>query len=486
MESPNDFLIRLLHQSPSLSATEVEGLANWWRRERRSEEALIDFLVRQHIFVAGAAKTVALMQKHYVSFPDESHLYETDGIERIRLRNQAPSSPGVQDTMSARVEETVGPPAPTPPRRELSGAEHHAHPTEAVRIPTASTFPEIPTVQTAGRNPRSLQIGSVLGKCLLTELLGQGGSGMVFRALHQGLNIPVAVKVLQRDALERDPRVYERLKAEARLLAQLNHPAVVRVLDFEDDAAFPYLVLEYVEGFTLSDLIHQSGSIRPHRAVRIVMQVAEGLAAARKIGIVHRDVKPANVLLTRDGHAKVADLGLAVVVDGLSRYSLGVGSAHDEAAGTVAYMSPEQFSAENGLDHRADIYSLGATFYHAITGQPPFTGGTHLEIMLKHAQEMPVPPHLVVREITPSCSAVILKMMSKDPAQRYPSYDELLPALAELSARSVASTPLPGTLPTIGGESSGSQRSSLWQSWFSSFRRPASPARKESDVRHPS
>jgi serine/threonine protein kinase len=309
---------------------------------------------------------------------------------------------------------------------------------------------------------------------------------MVFRALHQGLNIPVAVKVLQRDALERDPRVYERLKAEARLLAQLNHPAVVRVLDFEDDAAFPYVVLEYVEGFTLSDLIQQSGSIRPHRAVRIMIQVAEGLAAARKVGIVHRDVKPANILLARDGHAKVADLGLAVVVDGISGYSLGVGPASDEAAGTVAYMSPEQFSSASGLDHRADIYSLGATFYHAITGLTPFTGGTHMEVMLKHAQETPIAPHVVVQEIDPAYSAVILKMMAKDPTARYESYDALLQALAELAAHSAFVVPQSPGLSTANVESSVRQSSSLWQTLLSSFGRSTTPSKKESDVRRSS
>jgi hypothetical protein len=160
---------------------------------------------------------------------------------------------------------------------------------------------------------RTLEIGSVLGKCLLTELVGQGASGVVYRALHKTLNIPVAVKVLQIEGGGVDPAVVLQFRAEARLLARLSHPNIVRVLDFEDDVRFPYLVLEYVEGLSLAELISQSGRVRTDRAVRVIVQICEGLSAARKLGVVHRDVKPANILLGKEGSAKLADLGLWTV-----------------------------------------------------------------------------------------------------------------------------------------------------------------------------
>jgi serine/threonine protein kinase len=306
---------------------------------------------------------------------------------------------------------------------------------------------------------RSLQIGSVLGRCLLTEKVGQGGSGIVFRALHQGLNIPVAVKVLAVEALKGDSAAAGQLRAEAQLMAQLNHPNIVRVWDFDDSGDFPYLVMEYIHGLTLRELITQSGALRANRAVRLVSQVAKALACALESGIIHRDVKPANILLTREGGvAKLADLGLAVLVGGriAGAVSSGTGSSGASApagpggaagssaggagtpggemmVGTAAYMSPEQAMAAGAVDHRSDIYSLGATFYHAVTGQVPFKGRSLMEVMLKHAQEPPVPPADLVADVDPAVSDLIVRMMAKDPGDRPQGYEELLAELGEIA-----------------------------------------------------
>src|SRR5262249_22903622 len=149
-----------------------------------------------------------------------------------------------------------------------------------------------------------------------------------------------------------------------------------RVWDFEDDPALPYLVLEYVEGQSLSDLINRDGPLELTRAIGIIGQIADGLAAAQRLGIVHRDVKPGNILLSHDGLAKLADLGLAICVDN----ELGEGSPSHTMAGTVAYMPPEQARSPGTIDHRSDIYSLGASFFHLVTGQIPFQGATRMEV----------------------------------------------------------------------------------------------------------
>jgi tRNA A-37 threonylcarbamoyl transferase component Bud32 len=278
-----------------------------------------------------------------------------------------------------------------------------------------------PAPAPAARDGNPLAAGSVVGRCLLLRPLGEGAYGRVFHAHHQTLNIQVALKLLQPSLFE-DPRVHEQLRHEAQLLARLNHPNVVRVWDFEDDPARPYIVMEYVEGPSLADLIGQCGRLAPDRVVQLLRQAARGLNAAWKLGIVHRDLKPANVLLTRGGEAKLADLGLAVVVG-----PGGVGRT--EAAGTPLYAAPELCSAPGTVDQRSDLYSLGATFYHALTGAAPFAGSSVAEVMLRHATDSPAPPHERVPGLPPGLSAVILRLLAKDPDYRYQDYEELLTAL---------------------------------------------------------
>jgi hypothetical protein len=310
------------------------------------------------------------------------------------------------------------------------------------------------------------RVGMQLGKCLLTEKIGQGGSSVVFRALHRTLDVSVAVKVL---LMDNNPgsEIMASLRGEARLLAKLAHPNIVRVLDFEADGPFPYLVLEFVEGLSLAELISQSGRLRGDRAIRIAMQVADGLKAAAALGIVHRDIKPANILLTREGEAKVADLGLALVADHAVPADSGSGSDSSQGmslneasslrslVGTMAYMSPEQAAGAERLDHRSDIYSLGATLYHAVVGQPPFKFGSMLEMMRKHATEMPVPPAQAVPEVGAKLSAVIMRMLAKRPEQRFSGYDELQSALT--ACLGGAPPPADQRPPSSSGRRSGSR-----------------------------
>jgi serine/threonine protein kinase len=240
------------------------------------------------------------------------------------------------------------------------------------------------------------------------------------------LDIPIAVKMLR---LHGESNVYAQLKTEACLLAKLNHPHIVRVWDFEDDREMPYLVMEYVEGRSLGQLIKENGPMRPERAVQVIGQIADGLAAAFQLGIVHRDVKPGNVLLTKDGMIKLADLGLAVFVNGDGGSPVGHG-----LAGTVAYMPPEQSLSAGVVDHRSDIYALGASFYHLLTGRIPFEGATRMEVILKHAKEPLVPPDELVSGVPQEISLVIAKMMAKSVNDRYQTYDELLQDLLHLDA----------------------------------------------------
>jgi len=276
--------------------------------------------------------------------------------------------------------------------------------------------------------------GDLIGRCLLIEPLGRGGSCAVFRALHQGLNLPVAIKVLQFEASMAPHQAYEQLRTEARLLAQLDHPHIIRILDFEEDPLQPYLVLEMVEGPTLSELIRQSGRLSLDRASEVIGQVVEALAALWALGAVHRDVKPGNIFLTRCGTAKLADFGTAMLVE----QAAGEADTGDVVAGTAAYLAPEQFLAPSVVDHRADIYALGATFYEAVTGRMPFEGSSRADLLMKHAKDNPVPPHEVLPALGPRVSDVILTMLAKDPDERYQDADELRQALAWLLGKEPA------------------------------------------------
>lgn len=266
--------------------------------------------------------------------------------------------------------------------------------------------------------PVAVHAGAQVGKYLLLEQVGKGGAGVVYRALHTTLKTLVAVKFLRTDTHDEGGR--ERLAREAQLLAQMSHPNVVRVLDFEDHPERPYVVMEFVDGLTAADLIAQSGRLAPGRAVEVALDVAAGLSAAHALGIVHRDVKPGNVLVARSGGSKLVDLGLAT----RARLDTADGPSSGAIEGTVGYMSPEALSA-GPTDHRADIYSLGATLFHLAAGRLPFVGNSLTAVMMKHLHQPPPVLHELVPEAPAQLSALIQTMMAKVPGQRFQTYADL-------------------------------------------------------------
>jgi ferredoxin/tRNA A-37 threonylcarbamoyl transferase component Bud32 len=374
----------------------------------------------------------------------EMNRFQCENIARPADANPAPVPPSMPvpaaRAVPARVLPPTSPAKPLPPVAPQPASRCEDKPQASRPTPShAGTKP-------AGHPNKRFAIGATLGKCMLLEKIGQGATGTVYRAMHKTLNIAVAVKVLQFDDSESDRHRYTKFQSEARLLAQLNHPNIVRVWDFEADPFAPYLVLEHIEGLSLDELIRQSGRLQVDRAVPIIEQVAQALAAAWQLGVVHRDVKPANILLARDGTAKLADLGLALIVENEPNGSSK--EAGPGLAGTVAYMSPEQAARADSVDHRSDIYALGATFYHAITGRFPFSGRTRIELLYKHANEPARPPQEIVPDLPAAVSAVILRMLAKKPENRFQDYADLRAALLELQAipeRPASSASLGGT-----------------------------------------
>ena len=269
----------------------------------------------------------------------------------------------------------------------------------------------------------SQQQGPVIfnGRYELHRRLGRGGMAEVYLARDQLLDRAVAVKVLF-PALATDPGFVERFRREAQSAAGLNHPNIVGVYDWGEANGTYFIVMEYVEGESLAELIQAQGRVDPDRSAEIASDIAAALGFAhRNGGVIHRDVKPGNVLITPEGTVKVADFGIARAISDTSDQNL---TKTGSVMGTATYFSPEQARGA-GVDPRSDVYSLGCVIYEMVTGRPPFQGDNAVAIAYKHVQEAPVSPRLVDPAIPDTLEAIILKCLAKNPANRYPSAQDL-------------------------------------------------------------
>ena len=257
----------------------------------------------------------------------------------------------------------------------------------------------------------------------LGEILGFGGMSEVHLARDLRLHRDVAVKVLRAD-LARDPSFYLRFRREAQNAAALNHPAIVAVYDTGEASTprgpLPYIVMEYVDGVTLRDIVHNDGPMPPRRALEVIADACQALNFSHQHGIIHRDVKPANIMISRAGAVKVMDFGIA-------RALADTGNPVTQTAaviGTAQYLSPEQARGEQ-VDARSDVYSLGCVLYEMLTGEPPFIGDTPVAVAYQHVREDPVAPSHKHSGISPELDAVVLKALAKNPDNRYQTAAEM-------------------------------------------------------------
>ncbi|HZU56064.1 MAG TPA: Stk1 family PASTA domain-containing Ser/Thr kinase [Actinocrinis sp.] len=274
----------------------------------------------------------------------------------------------------------------------------------------------------------------------LGAVLGRGGMAEVFMARDIRLGRAVAVKTLRAD-MARDATFQARFRREAQSAASLNHPAIVAVYDTGEDyiggVSLPYIVMEYVDGSTLRDLLHSGRRLLPERALEITSGVLQALDYSHRNGIIHRDIKPANVMLTRAGAVKVMDFGIARAMG-----DQGMTMTQTSAViGTAQYLSPEQAKGET-VDARSDLYSTGCLLYELLTGRPPFVGDSPVAVAYQHVREAPLPPSHHDPEVPAVADAIVLKSLGKHPDERYQSADEMRADIERaLDGRPIAAAP---------------------------------------------
>jgi eukaryotic-like serine/threonine-protein kinase len=298
--------------------------------------------------------------------------------------------------------------------------------------------------------------GSVLGeRYVLQGLAGEGGMAAVWQATDQVLDRPVAVKILHARLAE-EPSFLERFRAEALTSARLTHPNIVNVFDTGNEDHTAFIVMELFDGETLRDRLNREGHLEPDDAVEIMLQVLSALQFAHENGLIHRDVKPANILVGADGRVKVTDFGIAKAA-----YDTGDPTTTGSVLGSVPYMAPEQVEG-TGLDARSDVYACGATLYEMLTGRPPFEAETTLAAAMMRLTRDPVPPRAVRTGIPRALDAIVMRALAREPDRRFASAEDMATALSRLQVGG-GPTPRPRTAAPTHAPAG---RSGAFRSWM--------------------
>jgi serine/threonine-protein kinase len=305
-------------------------------------------------------------------------------------------------------------------QRKLREAGKHVRLVDILVKAGVVTKSQLKRLSNAAGDTMSHSLQQIPGFHILQKI-GAGAMASVYKAKQLSLDRIVAIKVLPK-RLSEDPAFVERFNKEGRAAAKLSHNNIVQAIDVGEYAGYHYFVMEYVDGKTVHEGQAKDRAYPEAKALDIVIQIAEALQHAHARGLIHRDVKPKNVMITRDGTAKLADMGLAREVADVEAAAAEKGRAF----GTPYYISPEQIRGVENVDFRADIYSLGATLYHMVTGRVPFEGATPAEIMHKHLREPLIPPDHLNSALSTGLAEVVERAMAKKRERRYQSTSDML------------------------------------------------------------
>lgn len=306
-------------------------------------------------------------------------------------------------------------------------------PTDASKIASAMVDAKLLTSWHTDKLLAGKYKGFFLGKYKLLGHIGTGGMSSVYLAEHVRMQDKRAIKVLPRTRVK-DATYLARFQLEAKAIASLSHPNIVLAYDIDNEGDTHYIVMEYVEGVDLQVLVRRDGPLPPSEAALLIAQAADGLQHAHQRGVIHRDVKPANLLLDLEGKIRLLDMGLALVA-AQEEESLTI--VHNEnVLGTADYLAPEQAINSHNVDHRADIYGLGCTLYFLLTGKPPFPDGSLAQRIAKHQREMPPSIRKTRNDVPGELEGICVKMMQKDAQYRYQSAADAADALRKFAAHS--------------------------------------------------
>lgn len=388
-------LSRYLEERHGISADAMRRLMSEWGESG----TFADFLVQKNLLSRSTARTLEAVRNGYVDMSLDTVL-------------------GISRSAAPLIVEEAPAPQPTEPAKAAAPSAD-AEPVSAPRALEAARPVKV-------SRPMS---GLRFGRYVLQEPLGEGATATVFRSFHEMLSIPVALKVFEPIDSSSDPDAAQRFRREAQTLIRLEHPHIVRVLDVDISDQFPFIVMEYVGETTLSSQIRNLGRLPAMRIAQIGIAVADALEAAGKEGLLHRDVKPSNIIERKDGHIKLVDFGIAA-----KKNSNGAlddpQAAQGLVSGTPSYLAPEQAQNPESIDFRADMYGLGATLYHAAVGRPPFLRSSARETILAQINEEATS----ITQIDPSFDLhlawTIHRMLRKRPEDRFASWAEVKEALA--------------------------------------------------------